>query len=105
MPEYVEIDYKDNDAIAKSRKTVEIGPNLLMFTNFITDDPSENGKYHFSLGSTICQGMEEHSQHDAGVFIDSATNDTIEYEGYFTLAKYIYRIEDAYHNIEADAKK
>ena len=104
MPEYVDIDYKDTEAIAKSRRTVEIGPKLLMFTNFITDDPSEDGKYHFTLESSICQGLEDHSLHDGGVFLESATNDIIEYEGYLALAKYIYRIEDAYHNIEEDDK-
>jgi len=69
-----------------------------MFTTFLTEDPSENNKLHLTLESTNCYSLNAHCN-EGGCFIESATDDTIEYEGYFNLAKYIYRVEDAYYNL------
>ena len=75
-----------------------------MFTNFLTDDPSPNKNHHATMESTIVQQLS-HNPHEGGVFIECAQNDIIEYEGYFILSKYWFRIEDPYHNIDIENAK
>eukprot|EP01083_Nonionella_stella_P276408 939185_1 len=90
-PDFVQVDYNNKEAIEKTYKYYEFGPNLMMFTTFLTDDPSENGKLHLTLQSTNCYSLNPHCN-EGGVFVESATDDIIEYEGYFNFAKYIYRV-------------
>ena len=110
-PKYEELDWNDNDAINKSKTIYDIGPDLVMFTTLLTNDPSEDNKFHLTLEATGCyhytaKNQNLYSSHinQGGQFIESATDDIIEYEGYFSLAKYIYRIEDAYYNLSLEKK-
>lgn len=100
-PEFVELDYNDLDKIKESRKYFEFGPNLIMFTTFLTDDPSENGKLHLTLEATNCYSLNHHCN-EGGCYVESAEDDKIEYEGYFNFAKYIYRVEDAFYNLQIE---
>ncbi len=101
-PEFVELDVDDLEAIAASREYFEFGPDLIMLTTFLTDDPSENGRLHLRLVATNCYSLNKHSN-EGGCFIESASDDDIEYEGYFSLAKYVYRVEDAFYNMQQDS--
>eukprot|EP01084_Bolivina_argentea_P016191 30319_1 len=102
-PDFVELDWTNAESIEKSRKYFEFGPNLIMFSTFLTDDPSENNKLHLTLEATNCYSLNAHCA-EGGCFVESVSDDTIEYEGYFSLAKYIYRVEDAFYNLQLDKK-
>eukprot|EP00483_Globobulimina_turgida_P009682 UN09701 len=103
-PDFVSVDCNDLDAIKQTYKYYEFGPNMVMFTTFLTDDPSENGRLHLTLECTNCVSLNHHCN-EGGVFVECASDDSIEYEGYFNLAKYIYRVEDAYYNISLAMEK
>mmetsp|Transcript_46650 Transcript_46650/g.77486 ORF Transcript_46650/g.77486 Transcript_46650/m.77486 type:complete len:412 (-) Transcript_46650:674-1909(-) len=106
--DYVELDHNNQAAVDDTRQMFEIGPKLVIYTTFLTDDPSENNKYHLALQSAACYHWDEEKPHvrvdEGGVFVESATDDEIEYEAYFTLAKYVYRVEDAFYNLAMEKK-
>eukprot|EP01084_Bolivina_argentea_P100304 180126_1 len=98
-PEFIDCDFNDENKIKTSRNFYEFGPNLIMFSTILTDDPSTDKKLNLTMQNTSFYSLEKHCN-EGGVFSDSATNETIEYEAYFSLARYIYRVEDAFYNLQ-----
>jgi len=97
-------DFCDNKLVEGSKdvdnwlRYFEFGPNLLMLSCMITDDPSPEKNLHLRLEHTHFYTLNKHG-HEGGHYHYDTTPDIIEYEGYFSLAQYIYRVEDAYYNI------
>eukprot|EP01084_Bolivina_argentea_P182554 315124_1 len=75
----------------------DFGPNLIMMSCIVTDDPTEDKLLDVRHEHTHFYSLDKTNQ--GGHYIDSATPDEIEYEAYFSLAKVFYRIDDAKYKL------
>jgi len=99
MPNFITCDFNDNNTINKWLKFFEMGPNLLMFSCILSNDPSPDARYHLCCEHTHFYSLDKNA-HEGGHYHNDATPEKVEYEGYFSVAEELYRVEDAFYNIQ-----
>jgi len=100
MPDFnpKKMDENNTEEVNNWLRFFDFGPQLLMFTCLVSDDPSTNNSMHLRLEHTHFYSLEKNA-HEGGHYHYDVTPEEIEYEGYFSLAEKIYRVEDAYNNV------
>jgi len=103
MPDFnkKKMDENNKEEVNNWLRFYEFGPHLLMLSCLVTDDPSPNKSLHLRLEHTHFYSLDK-NKHEGGHYHCDTTPDEIEYEGYFSLAEKIYRVEDAYARIAHD---
>ena len=87
----------NNDMMKQWLNFYDYGPNLIMMTCIVTDDPTPNNLLDVRKEHTHFYSLDGTQQ--GGHYIDSATPNEIEYEAYFSLANTYYRIDDAKYKL------
>jgi len=95
------MDENNTEEVNNWLRFYEFGPHLLMISCLMTDDPTSNKSLHLRLEHTHFYSLDKNS-HEGGHYHYDTTPDEIEYEGYFSLAEKVYRVEDAYEHIADD---
>lgn len=103
MPDFSKTKLETDEQVNDWLNFFEMGPDLVMFSTFITGDPSPNKNMHLRLEHTHFHSTKR-TCHEGGHYHHDVSND-IEYEGYLNIAEYIYRIEDAEYNIKNETPK
>ena len=87
----------NNDMMRQWLNFYDYGPNLVMMTCIVTDDPTPNKLLDVRHEHTHFYSLDGTQQ--GGHYIDDATPNDIEYEAYFSLANTYYRIDDAKYKL------
>jgi hypothetical protein len=95
----------DEEAVKKWLRWYEFGPDLLMFSCILTDDPTPDKRLHLRLEHTHFYSTSKTKPHEGGHYHFDVTPEEVEYEGYFSLAEFVYRVEDARFNIDQEEAK
>ena len=98
MPNFADYKLDSPEVVKKWLRWFDMGPNLVMFSTLITGDPTENESMHLRTEHTHFHSTQKHV-HEGGHYHYDVEKD-IEYEGYFNIAEFIYRVEDAQYNID-----
>eukprot|EP01084_Bolivina_argentea_P182555 315126_1 len=85
-----------NEKLQQWLNFYDYGPNLIMMSCIITEDPTPSKLLDVRHEHTHFYSLDGTNQ--GGHFMQSATND-IEYEAYFSLANSFYRIDDAQYTV------
>ena len=98
MPDFANYILETSEQVQNWLNFFEMGPELVMFSTLITGDPTQNESMHLRYEHTHFYSSKKHC-HEGGHYHYDVDKD-VEYEGYFNIAQYIYRVEDATYNID-----